>query len=54
VIDRLTLKERRAYESGDWVAAHGPRCKTCGCLEDNHRTDGSCAVCGCPGYEERA
>jgi hypothetical protein len=49
----LTAKERRTYESGEWIADSGPRCAVCGDLEDNHRTDGTCAGCSCQAFEER-
>jgi hypothetical protein len=53
VIDELTAAEAETYREGDWVASHGPRCKLCGCLADNHSTAGPCLICGCPDYEGR-
>ena len=57
-VNDLTPFERRIYRSGQWLwdAEHGPRCRRCGCLEDNHAWTkdegwGRCEVCGCPEYE---
>lgn len=51
ILDRLTPEEHDIWESGEWVGDHGPRCDLCGCLLDNHRTDGTCGVCSCEGDE---
>jgi hypothetical protein len=58
-VNHLTPFEKRVYRSGHWLwdADRGPRCRRCGCLEDNHAWTkakgwGRCEVCGCPTYEE--
>lgn len=58
-MNHLTPSERAAYSNGAWLADLDlPRCKSCGCLRDNHaaltaESVGQCLVCSCEEYVER-